>query len=112
LKLPHYGSLLRFFDVVFLPEPFYAARRIDELLLAGKERMTRGTNFHLDVFYGGTGLDNVPAGAGYRRLFIFRMNLVSHTNPLAAPLSAAAKTYMLGLFKTAVIKRPCSRKPP
>jgi hypothetical protein len=75
-------ALLRLFDVVFFPEPFYAARRIDELLLAGKKRVAGGTNFHLDVFYGRTGLDNIPAGAGYRCFFIFRMNLVSHNNPL------------------------------
>jgi hypothetical protein len=73
---------LRLFDVVFLPEPFYAARRVNELLFAGKERMAGGTNFHFDVLYGGTSLDNVPAGAGYRRFFIFGMNLVSHKNPL------------------------------
>jgi hypothetical protein len=74
--------LLGLLDVVFPPEPFYAARRVNELLFAGKKRMTGGTNFHLNVLYGRTGPDNVPAGAGYRRFFISGMNLVSHNNPL------------------------------
>jgi hypothetical protein len=77
-----FSALLRLFDVVFPSEPFYAARRINKLLLTGKKRMASGTNLYLDVFYGGTGLDNVPTGAGYRRFFIFGMNLVFHKNPL------------------------------
>jgi hypothetical protein len=67
-----------FFDVVFFPEAFNAARGIHELLLAGKKGMAGRTNFHFKIFFCGTGFNHVPTGTGYGGCFIFGMNLVSH----------------------------------
>jgi hypothetical protein len=41
---------LEFF--VFFAEPFNAAGRVNQLLLACKKRVALGTNFHSDVFSG------------------------------------------------------------
>jgi hypothetical protein len=70
--------LLGFFYIVLLPKAFYAAGGIHQLLLAGEEGMAGGTDFHLDIPYGRTSFDHIPAGAGYFCHLIFGMNLLSH----------------------------------
>ena len=74
--------LFLLFDVVFLPEALYAAGGVNQFLLAGKERMAGGADFHLDVLGCGTGLNHVPADAGNRRHFIFGMYLFFHSHIL------------------------------
>lgn len=44
--------LLFFLRLVFFLESFHASGRIDNLLLAGHEGVTVGTNFYFDVFFG------------------------------------------------------------
>ena len=60
-------------------ETIDAARGIDQLLLAGKERMAGRTNFHVQiVFARGTCLKGLAAGAGNCDFLIFRMNSRFH----------------------------------
>ena len=42
---------LGFFDIILFAEPFYTAGSIHQLLLAGKEWVTGGANFHLNILY-------------------------------------------------------------
>jgi hypothetical protein len=70
--------LLGLCDIVLLAEAFDAAGGVDEFLLAGKERMAGGTYFHFDVFGGGTGFYDVPAGAGDFGHLVFGMYLFFH----------------------------------
>jgi hypothetical protein len=70
------------FYVVFLPEPLNPSGGVNQLLFAGKEGMTGRTDFHLDVFNGGTGLNHIPAGAGNFGHLVLGMNLRFHVNPL------------------------------
>jgi hypothetical protein len=72
------ASLARVFNVVFLSEPFDAACGVYQFLFAGKEGVAGGANFNLDVLYGGTGFDNVPACAGYFCKFISGVNSGFH----------------------------------
>ena len=49
------------FEAVLLVELVHAAAGIDELLLAGVERVALGADFNRDVLLGGTGLNHVAA---------------------------------------------------
>ena len=51
---------------------------VNQLLLAGKERMAFGTNFHADLGLSGTGLDNLAAGAADYAGTVLRMDSVFH----------------------------------
>ena len=53
-----------FLDAVALLEAVDASSGIYEFLLAGEKRVAGRANFHVDVLYGGTGFDHVPARAG------------------------------------------------
>ncbi len=57
-----------------------ASGGIDELLLAGVERMADVANTDNDRFLHGTGLDDVAAGATNFRFLIIWMNVSSHKN--------------------------------
>src|SRR4029453_12754752 len=59
-------------------ETLHAPGRVHELLLAGEEGMAVGADFHPDVRLGRARLDDLPAGAGDRRVHIFRMNAHLH----------------------------------
>ena len=60
-------------------KPIDATRSIDQLLLAGKERMAGRTNFHVQVVFArGSSLKGLAAGAGNCNFFIFRMNSGFH----------------------------------
>ena len=71
-----------FLYVIFLPEPLNPPRCIHQLLFAGKEGVAGGTNFHLDILHGRTGLDHIPASAGDLGQFISGMNLLFHVKIL------------------------------
>jgi hypothetical protein len=70
-------QLLRLLGVPLL-EPFNAARGIDKLLRAGKERMALGADADTHVFSRGTRLENVPARAVNHRVNVFWMYLGFH----------------------------------
>ena len=70
------------FKIVFTLEAFHAAGGIDEFLLAGKERMAGGADFHPDVIHGGTGLKGVAARARNRGQIILGMNFFFHVSIL------------------------------
>ena len=63
-----------------LLELVHAACRINELLLAGIERVANVANADDDRGFGRTRLDYVPAGATNFRINIFRMNIRFHKN--------------------------------
>jgi hypothetical protein len=67
---------LEFF--VFFAEPFNAAGRVNQLLLACKKRVALGTNFHSDVFSGRTGFQNRTAVTRDRGFFVSRVNVFFH----------------------------------
>jgi hypothetical protein len=59
-------------------ETFNAAGGVNKLLLAGKKRMTGGTEFQPDIGLGGTGFKLVAAGATDRYGVVFRMDSFFH----------------------------------
>lgn len=65
-------------EAVLLVELVHAAAGVDELLLAGVERVALGADFNRDVLLGGTGLNHVAAGAANRGRLIIGMNTFFH----------------------------------
>lgn len=63
---------------VFSVETFNPAGGVHQLLFPGKERMTGGTNFHADVFFGGAGRNFVATSATNVGFVVIRMNSVFH----------------------------------
>ena len=59
-------------------EPVNTSAGINELLTAGKERMALGTDFHTDILFCGTGMDNLAASTRNGRIYIFWMDSVFH----------------------------------
>ena len=56
-----------------------ASRSVNQFLLAGKERMARRADFHVQVVFSRrAGLESVPTSAGNSDLVIFRMNSWFH----------------------------------
>jgi hypothetical protein len=56
-----------------------ASRRVNQFLLAGKERMARRADFHMQVVFSRrAGLESVPTSAGNSDFVIFRMNSWFH----------------------------------
>src|SRR5699024_9871281 len=51
---------------------------IDQLLLAGVERVALAANFDVDLRLGVTGVDHVAAGAGNRAVHVVRMDALLH----------------------------------
>lgn len=49
-----------------------------QLLTAGKEGVTFGTDFHADILFRGTCMDHFAAGAGDRGVYILWMDSVFH----------------------------------
>ena len=84
LKNPWTKSSL--FNVILLAEALNAAGGVNQLLLAGKEGVAGGTNFHLDVPGGGTGFDYIPTGTVNFGHLIFGMNLLFHVQSSSAQL--------------------------
>ncbi len=72
-----------------LLESVNASAGIYKLLLAGKERMALGANFHLDILLGRLCFDYVTAVAGNGCLEQCRMDVLSHQNsPLSSSVNA------------------------
>ena len=69
-------------QTVLLVELINAAAGIDELLLAGVERMALGADFNEDVLLGAAGLDDRAAGAADGGLLVIGMDALSHGNSL------------------------------
>jgi hypothetical protein len=90
--------LLGVFDVVFFPEPFYAARGIHQLLFSRKEGMTGGTNFHLKVLNGGPGFNYIAAGAAYGGKFIFWVYLFFHADKILRAYPSRIPAYGVNPF--------------
>ncbi len=66
------------FEVVATSEPFNATFAIDKLLFARIERMALAADLDPDIFFRRARVDNITAGARYRRLEVFRMNTFTH----------------------------------
>ena len=75
---PKGSSISLLIQIISLLEAVYASAGINQLLLAGKERMALGTNFNPDLALGGTGLKGITTGTLYNSLFIIGMNAFSH----------------------------------
>src|SRR5947209_9246605 len=61
-----------------LCEAFDAAGRVDQLLLAGEERMALRADLDAQLFLGGAGRPRLAAGAVHLHLMILRMDLCFH----------------------------------
>jgi hypothetical protein len=71
------GSLLVPF-AVFPLETLDAARRVNQLLFAGEERVAVRADFHVNVFLRRTSRPRMTAGANDPAFHIFRMNSFFH----------------------------------
>jgi hypothetical protein len=65
---------------VLAPEPFHPAGGVHQLLFAGEERMALGADLHSDLVLGGAGDELVTAGAAYRGLSEFGMDICFHSS--------------------------------
>lgn len=72
-----------FLDAVLLSETVYASCGVDEFLLAGKERVAGGANFHLNILYRRTGLNDIAARARDRCELVLRVYPALHSDLLA-----------------------------
>jgi hypothetical protein len=66
------------FATVLAIKPFDATRRVNELLLARKERVAVRTNLQANLRLGRAGLPRLAARAMDRRVHILRMNIRLH----------------------------------
>lgn len=75
---------------VFLGEAFDAAGGVDELLLAGEERVAIGADFDVEAvaFDGRASLEIIAAGAVYRHGMIVGVNTGFHEAPFCRVRSA------------------------
>ena len=65
-------------DAVTLLETINTTARVNELLLAGEERVALGADFNAQLRLGGTRYESVAANAGHGRLLILRMDAFLH----------------------------------
>src|SRR5438132_778423 len=72
------GGLLAAGPVVLLLELLDAAGRVNELHLAGEERMAGRANFDGDVLLGAAGRELVAAATGHRGGFVLGVNVFLH----------------------------------
>ena len=61
-----------------LVETVNTSTSIDQLLLAGIERVALGADFNTDVLLGGTGRKDVATSTADRSLFVVGMDAFSH----------------------------------
>ena len=66
------------FNIEALLEAIHTAARVNQLLLAGVERMALGANIHLHLFLGRSGLKSFTAYAANHALTILGMNIFLH----------------------------------
>jgi hypothetical protein len=77
---------------VLLAEFVDAAARVDDLLLAGIERMAVRADFDLQIMTErGTRNERVPAAAGHSRLFVLRVDAGFHGRGRACSASVGKK---------------------
>src|SRR5215471_12339504 len=77
--LAAFGSL----SAELLREPLDAAFGVDQLLLAGEERMAGGADFEVQLGFGRLGLEAVAARATRLDFVVFRVDSFSHSELLA-----------------------------
>ena len=65
-------------DAVALLEAIDTAAGVNQLLLAGVERVALGADFNAQLLLGGTGDESVAADAGHGNLLILRMDAFLH----------------------------------
>ena len=65
-------------NIEALLEAIHTAARVDQLLLAGIERMALGTDIHLHLFLGRAGFKSFTAYAANHALTILGMNIFLH----------------------------------
>src|SRR5258705_3141356 len=65
-------------EAVLAVEALDPARGVDQLLLAREERMARRAELDVDRLLGGTGVDDIAAGADDLGLLVARMNAFLH----------------------------------
>ena len=82
-----FGAARRFRAAVPTGELLYAARGIDEFLLAGEKRMTSGANTDFNVATGRAGMVHGAARANDVGLSVFRMDVRFHVPKGARNLS-------------------------
>jgi hypothetical protein len=63
---------------ILLSKSFDPSCRIQKLLFPCKERMTAGTDFHMDLFLSTLRLEGSSAGAFDHRIKDFRVNILFH----------------------------------
>src|SRR5438046_1137610 len=80
---------------VLLAEALHPARRVQELLLPGVERMALGADFHVDHRGGAPGDERIAAGALNGGALIIRMNTGLHVVPV---LCTNALWFRRGMF--------------
>jgi hypothetical protein len=78
------GLFFFFLASVFLLESLHATCRVNDLLFTRDKGMALGTDFHLDVFPGGPGMDYISTDTAYRGLLVFRMNTFFHNRFLSS----------------------------
>ncbi len=86
---------------VFFLEPLNTTGGIDELLLAGIERMAHRADFGVDLFGRAAGLEGIAAAASDLNFFVFRMYIFFHwktpnnLKPKIIPVLVLIATYFL-----------------
>ena len=78
-------SILPGLHAVALLEAVDTAAGVNQLLLAGKERVALGADFNAQLLLGGTGDEGVAADAGHGNLLILRMDAFLHVFHLFMP---------------------------
>ena len=77
-KIPSKHDDMVLLHAVTLFESFNPSGSVNKLLLAGKERMALGANFHLQLLLGGTSLKRLTAYATDDCLAILGMDFLFH----------------------------------
>ena len=80
-KSPHYAYAVQasiLLQAESLVEPINTSTGVNQLLLAGIERVALGADFNADVLLGGTGRKDVATGAANRSLFVIGMDTFLH----------------------------------
>ena len=63
---------------VFFLKAVDSAGRVNQFLLAGEEGVALGTDFHLDIFLGGSHIKGGAAGTGRCGFCVVRMDIFFH----------------------------------
>ena len=73
-----FGEASSLLQVESLVETVNTSTGVNQLLLAGIERVALGANFHADVLLGRTGSKGITTGAADGGLLVVRMDAFSH----------------------------------